>query len=230
MKVNITKRQSLIALLWLPVHLLILPRLMIKAIGAGYLDEIGANFLIYAIGTVFLLIAECRFLRKEFDPLADKPSAVIYQILLCYAVTLGLNMCVSGIVSVFEYFTSGDTIDNLNNDAVVEMVTVQSGPITAMTVFLAPIVEEILFRGGIFCTLMKRNRFAAYAVSIAVFSVYHVWSYAMQDPGYWIYLIQYVPASFMLCRCYERTGTIWSSIFLHMLINGVSLSILGGLA
>lgn len=227
---KITKRQSFIALIWLPVHVFLLPQLLIRAVDAGYLDETGANFLIYAIGAAFFLIAEFRFLRQEFDPLADRPASVIYQVLLSYAVTLGLNMCVSGIVSVVEYFVSGEMMDNLNNDAVMEMVAERTGPMTAMTIFLAPIVEEIIFRGGIFCTLINRNRIAAYVVSIAAFSVYHVWNYALQDPGYWLYLIQYIPASFMLCRCYERTGTIWSSIFLHMLINGVSLSILGGLA
>lgn len=230
MKGKITKRQALIALLWLPIHLFLLPRLFFLAIDAGYIDETGANFLIYAIGAVFMLIAEFRFLRQEFDPLAERPASVLYQVLLCYVATLGLNMCVSGIVSVIEHFVSGGTINNLNNNAVVEMAAEQTGPITAMTVFLAPIVEEIIFRGGLFCALTNRSRVAAYAVSIAAFSLYHVWSYAIYDPGYWIYLIQYIPASFMLCRCYERTGTIWSSIFLHMMINGVSLSILGGLA
>lgn len=230
MKSKITNRQAFAALIWLPVHLFLLPWLFFRAIDAGYIDEAGANFLIYAIGAVFFLIVEFRFLRQEFEPLADSPGFVLRQVLICYAAVLGMNMCVSGIVSVIEYLASGDTINNLNNNAVVEMASVQTGPITAMAVFLAPIVEEIIFRGGMFCTLFRRNRIAAYLVSIAAFSLYHVWNYAMADPGYWIYLIQYIPASFMLCRCYERTGTIWSSIFLHMLINGVSLSILGELA
>ena len=33
----------------------------------------------------------------------------------------------------------------------------------------------------------------------------------------------FVPISILLCRCYERTNTIWSSIFFHMLINGISM-------
>ena len=38
--------------------------------------------------------------------------------------------------------------------------------------------------------------------------------------------IQYIPVSFLLCRVYERTNTIWSSIFFHMLVNWVSMNAL----
>ena len=62
--------------------------------------------------------------------------------------------------------------------------------------------------------------------SMLLFSVYHVWSYAMYEPSAWIYVIQYLPISWLLCRCYERCNTIWASIFLHMLINGISMQAL----
>ena len=39
----------------------------------------------------------------------------------------------------------------------------------------------------------------------------------------WLYIVQYLPVSYLLVRCYERTDSIWCSIFLHMIINGVSL-------
>ena len=59
------------------------------------------------------------------------------------------------------------------------------------------------------------------------FSLYHVWTYALQDPVYWIYLLEYIPVAGLLARCYERTNSIWCSIFFHMLVNGISLSALG---
>lgn len=42
-------------------------------------------------------------------------------------------------------------------------------------------------------------------------------------------MIQYLPISFLLCRCYERSSTIWTPIFLHMTVNAVSISVLGKL-
>ncbi len=42
-----------------------------------------------------------------------------------------------------------------------------------------------------------------------LFSVYHIWAYAISDASYWIYVIQYLPVAFLLCRCYERCNSIW---------------------
>ena len=39
-------------------------------------------------------------------------------------------------------------------------------------------------------------------------------------------MLQYLPAGFLLCRCYERTNSVWCSIFFHMLVNLVSLRLL----
>ena len=58
------------------------------------------------------------------------------------------------------------------------------------------------------------------------FSFYHVWSYALVDPIYWLYFIQYVPVSLLLCRVYERTNSIWGSIFFHMLVNYIAMNAL----
>ena len=95
-----------------------------------------------------------------------------------------------------------------------------------MAVFLAPLTEEVLFRGAVFNGIRKTNRIAAYAVSMVLFSVYHIWGYAVEDPSYWLYTLQYLPAAFLLCRCYERTNSIWCSIFFHMLVNHISMKML----
>lgn len=83
-----------------------------------------------------------------------------------------------------------------------------------------------MFRAGIFGYLRRRNRTAAYIVSTLVFSLYHVWAYAIADPVNWIYIIQYIPVSLLLARCYERTNSIWCSIFFHMIVNAISVQAL----
>ena len=60
-------------------------------------------------------------------------------------------------------------------------------------------------------------------MSMLLFALYHVWAYALESPVYLLYILQYLPISYLLCRCYERTDSIWSSIFLHMLVNAVSI-------
>ena len=82
------------------------------------------------------------------------------------------------------------------------------------------------FRAGLFGTLRRRSRLLAYLLSMAAFSIYHVWGYAMSDPTSWFYLLQYLPASYLLCRCYEYCDSIWGSMFFHMLTNYVSIQAL----
>lgn len=94
----------------------------------------------------------------------------------------------------------------------------------AAATFLAPIVEELLFRAGVFGLIRRRNRVLAYAVSMLLFALYHIWGYIAADPVYLIYLLQYLPAAWALCYCYERTNSVWGCIFLHMLVNGVAMN------
>ena len=120
-------------------------------------------------------------------------------------------------------------LTNPNNAAVMDLAHLELGKVTAMAVFLAPILEELLFRGGVFGTLRCWNRNVAYGVSMLLFALYHVWGYARNDPMSWLYLLQYMPVGFLLCRCYERTDSIWGSILLHMLNNAVSMRVLWAL-
>ena len=74
--------------------------------------------------------------------------------------------------------------------------------------------------------LRRRSRLLAYLLSMTVFSIYHVWGYALSDPMSWFYLLQYLPESYLLCRCYEYCDSIWVSLFFHLLTKYVSFQAL----
>lgn len=224
---QMTKRESILALLWLPVHLFLLPKLAMLLMDRGMITESQANLLVYGIGAVYIVITCFGFLRRDFDPLCDDLLGCFVQIALCYCMMMAFNLCVSGILSGLETMIGrSSAVSNLNNEAILDMAKMDTQSITAMAVFLAPLTEEVLFRGAIFGVIRKKNRIAAYAVSMVLFSVYHIWGYAMEDPSYWLYTLQYLPAAFLLCRCYERTNSIWCSIFFHMLVNHISMKLL----
>ena len=48
-----------------------------------------------------------------------------------------------------------------------------------------------------------------------------MWQYAAAygDPLYLLMAVEYLPAGVALCWAYERTGSIWSPIFLHAMID-----------
>ena len=215
------------AIIWLPVHFYVLPWLISEMIVKDAFPESFGELAVYGIGALYILIAEFSFLRREFDPLCDNIRGCVFAIIAGYIAMTALNMISSYIViGISKLFGWGDAVNNLNNNAIVDIAVNARGVMTATAVFLAPIVEEVIFRGGIFLSLTKRNRLLAYIVTIGLFALYHVAAYALTDATYWIYLIQYIPAGFVLCRCYEKTETIWAPIFLHMAINAVAMEAL----
>ena len=210
---EMTKRERVMALAYIPFHVLLLPLgFSWLSVYAGLIDEVTANVLCYSIGFIYMLVFEFRFLRREFDPLCDYPLHCALEIIAGYLLMMVCNYCTSLILLAVLPDAS-----NPNNGAIMDMAKIDMRWIKAMTIFLAPPVEELMFRA---------SRFAAYAVSALVFSLYHVWGFAIADPINWIYIIQYIPVSLLLARCYERTNSIWSSIFFHMTVNAISLQAL----
>ena len=223
---SLSGRELICALLWLPMHVLILPRILLMLMENGTLSESQANFLIYACGALYIVLTCFSFLRRDFDPLCERPLFCLGQITLSYCLMMAFNLLVSGLLSLIVSLFGGRMISNLNNEAIVSLALQDTGPMTAMAVFLAPITEEVIFRGAIFGFFRHWNRFFAYVLSMVLFSCYHIWGYALADPTYWIFILQYLPAAFLLCRCYERTDSIWCSIFFHMLVNLIAMRVL----
>lgn len=201
----------------LVLHIFLLPRLLVAMIEAGKIGETAGNFLLYAVMAVYVVAFTWSFLRRDFDPLVDRPLDSIYEILRGYFRIMCLNLLLSLVMSLFEQGA------NPNNEAVLDMAAESGGPAMAMSVFLAPIVEEVLFRAGIFGFTRKYSRAAAYAVTAVIFALYHLAGFILLDVRNLVFLIQYIPAGLVLCRVYEQSNTIWCPIALHMLVNYVSL-------
>ena len=212
--------EAVLVLGYFPVHLVLLPRLLSLLYERGAIDVLWANVLLYGVGFGYMLAAAFRFLRRDFDPLIDRPLFVAGQVCTGYLAMLACNILAGLLIARLT-----DGAENMNNDALAELAEYAYGPMKAALVYLGPLTEEMLFRAGLFGTLRHKNRAAAYAVSMLAFSVYHVWGYALDDPGYWIFLLQYLPAGWLLARCYERTNSIWGSVFFHMLTNYMALEL-----
>ena len=220
---RMTTLERAAALGYIPVHVYLLP----KALGAlpflRALDTVTINVIYYAIGTAFMLCFLWRFLRREFDALCDYGPGVLLEIAKAYGTLLLCNLVINLALLAIE------RTDNPNNAAIFSMAGENLNRTAAIAVFLAPLVEEPMFRGGVFGLVRKYSRLAAYGASMLLFAVYHVWSFAAKDPTAWLYVLQYLPAGFLLARVYEKTDSIWTGIFLHMTVNGVSMLIVSTL-
>ncbi|MHC4324707.1 MAG: lysostaphin resistance A-like protein [Planctomycetota bacterium] len=100
----------------------------------------------------------------------------------------------------------------------------QQLPLRIMVVFvaviIAPLLEEMLFRGFVQTTIrsmlnIRNSAWPAIAASSAFFAIMHT------DPGHW-------PALFILGIClgysYEKSGSLFRPIFIHLFFNAYSVA------
>ena len=218
------KREKIAGWIYLPIHtvlmgLFILPVVVTLLQNNGItLDSVQVNTIYYCIGLAYILIFMTPFLKENF--VMKKKANMLSTVGIGYFANTIMNYVVTIILALFT-----TQLTNPNSEAVYDAVSLNAYNMFAVAAIMAPIVEEVLFRGVIFGTIRQKSRILAYVVSILLFSVYHLWTSVALN-GDWsvlIYMIQYVPAGLTLAWSYEKTGSIWTSIFLHMTINAVAV-------
>lgn len=166
-----------------------------------------------------------RFLAEQFIRLRVRGARTVADLLLGMVVAF-LAILVAGYLSDFIHtiFKIKEEI-NPNQDAVESVITAKPWMGVLLVCICAPVTEELLNRGLIFNPLCKVNRVLAYIVSMLVFSGIHVIGSIAEVPiGVSLAnLVVYCAPGFALCWIYDRSRTIWSSIFLHMIYNGFML-------
>ncbi len=117
----------------------------------------------------------------------------------------------TAIFSVFSWFNAEESQDIgfgyfiTTTDRVFAMIAV---------VLVAPIAEEIIMRGWLYGKLRSRTGIVvALIVTSLVFAILH---------GQWNVAVVTFALSAVLCGLREITGTIWSGIILHILVNGTA--------
>jgi membrane protease YdiL (CAAX protease family) len=91
-----------------------------------------------------------------------------------------------------------------------------------LIVVAAPLSEEIFFRGFMFAGIRRAAPFwVAAGCSAAVWGLFHY-----TGPGSWGVCLQLAIFGVILAWLYERTGSIWPTIAVHMFNNALAFAIL----
>ena len=208
------------------VYLLVLPLLAGRifdflevtlgtTIGAS-LRNVLYYYLLFAV-TVLLFHS---YLARTSSRFLDNLNLSLSTLLLGLLVFYGANELLYRVCNVLF-----DSRTNLNDTTIAAQVASAPRMTALIVVLLAPFVEEVLFRGLVFGCLKDRSRIFAYLLSCALFALLHVWNAAVSqwDLGYLILMLQYLVPGLVFAWAYEHSGTLWTSILLHALVNALSL-------
>lgn len=217
-----TKAETIFGWIWLVIHMFALPLLLpvLQTHVFPSITAIQANALYYGFSLAVVAVFGMKMLRREFDHLLDRVFHCVKAFFAAYFLWYTLSFLVTGLMTAFGW--DGAT----PNDQAVDLLAKESYRVTlVISVIAAPILEEILFRGIVFQSLHRKNRKLAYAASLLLFGLYHVWQYALleQDVTYLLYIVQYLPITFALTWCYEQSGSLWTPIFFHATNNYLAM-------
>ena len=153
-----------------------------------------------------------RTTRNFADNLGNACKAVVVGLIALY----GLNELVYRLTRLLV-----NNHTNLNDSTISAQIHDAPRVTLLIVIFLAPFVEEVLFRGLVFGNLKHKSRTVAYAVSCLL----HVWQFAVkrQDITYFLLMVQYLVPGLVLAWAYDHTGTLWSSVLLHAAANALSV-------
>ena len=112
---------------------------------------------------------------------------------------------------------------NLNDITISAQIHDAPRPTLLIVIFIAPFVEEVLFRGYVFGMLRGHSRILAWGVSCVLFAFLHVWQLAAGSWSLWtvVLLVQYLVPGLVLCWSYDRCGNLWAPILTHMAVNAL---------
>ena len=183
-------------------------------------SEVQVNFIFFALNFICLTAIMHRFLGRSARGALQRPFLTIRWAGIGYVVFWLLSIVMGTITGYFM-----PDFANVN-DASIQTLVSDNYALTAIgTVLLAPVAEELMYRGLIFDALHRRSPVAAFIVSTTVFAAIHVVGYiGLYDPLTLILcFVQYIPAGLCLGFAYTRSGTIWAPILMHIAVNQTSI-------
>ena len=207
------------------VYLVVLPfvtdplfRLIGKLLDTTVSATVQSIIYYYVLFAVTLIVFH-KFIGRTSRNFADNLGVACRNMLLGLIALYGLNELVYRLSAVV---ISNRT--NLNDTTISAQIQDAPRVTLLIIIFLAPFIEEVLFRGLVFGNLKSKSRVVAYLVSCLLFALMHVWQFAVvqQDMTYFLLMVQYLVPGAVLAWAYESSGTLWASIGLHAAANALS--------
>lgn len=186
-------------------------------------DMIDAWFNLFydSILTVIGILCFRQFLLKNIEQMKGR-----WLKTLGWSLFIGLPLLyVTNIVSSLLITLISPESSSSNQDVIILMTQIAPVQMVISSVVLAPILEELVFRAGIFSLLYERHRGLAYLLSSLAFGFIHIFSGLMAgDLSQLLYLFPYSLLGAVFCYIYEKKESIFAPMLIHAANNFISMA------
>jgi len=220
MTISLTRKETIWGWRYLFFQLLFLPSLLTTAnqLAGTPLDGSVLNLVFFSLNFLAVFLICGRFLLNNL-------RVTNWGKLLLYGCIAFLGYWISSYaISCFILMVYPD-FQNVNDQAIAQMVKSNLLLSAIGTIALVPLAEEVFYRGILFGSLYRRHKLTAYLVSILVFCLIHVTQYI----GVYsldllaLCMLQYVPAGFFLAWAYEKADSLFCPVLIHTVINSIGI-------
>lgn len=170
------------------------------------------KFICFYLGRViFVIIPFLRILKLDVKEFFNSKQDYIKEIIKTYAITLLFYIPIALIVKLI----AGSEPTNQTNIKEIPLW------ITAiLAIGIAPISEEILFRG--FLRKIFKNDWLFISISGILFGVDHC-LYAESNLLMYLYILPYTVMGLGFAKLYSKTNNIFANIILHFMWNLIAM-------
>ena len=174
------------------------------------------HYILFGVTAIIFHGFVARTTTKFFNDLNRSLTTLFLSLLVFYVA----NELIYRLFHVF--FRSGT---NLNDTTIAAQVSAAPRTTALIVVFLAPFVEEVLFRRLVFGCIKEKSRVVAYAVSSLLFAFTYVWTFLLSgwDMSHLTLMLQYLVPGLVFAWAFDRSGTLWTAILLHGIVNALAL-------
>lgn len=219
---QLTRREQVRGLIFFALYFLVFPVLKMVVewffdhFFGLYLSEAMSATVYYYIMGILTVFVFWSFLKNGLTILTE----FLPENLLAFVTGLVGAGALHFLVSLLPW-----PVDNPNSVSWAEQYAYSPAATVVIVVILMPLIDEVLFRGLVFGSLRRYSRPLAWAVSALLFMIYSVWTFAVAygDARYLVLAFQYLPMALALTWCYDRGGSIWSTVVLHAVIDAFTL-------
>ena len=177
------------------------------------------NLAVDALALLFLILLLHRWLGQQIRLLLENGWRPLSLLLAGFLTMLGATF----LMSIPASIVAAAYPDHSNGNQELAETLFSAYPVWAalMSCVTAPLIEELAFRGVVFCGLWRRSRFWAYLLSALLFALPHVSSFLLEvHPAVTaVNLFVYFVHGLILAGTYARSGTVLTSVFLHAAYN-----------